>query len=67
MKFPYGISPASLVRWRLFERISELRTTYSAELGQDTMIRVVGAELAAIEQATAQFERCGTVRPGKRG
>ena len=50
MEFRYGISPRSLVRLRLFERILELHAERSPEVGQGTMTQIVDAELAAIER-----------------
>jgi len=61
MKFPYGISPASLVRWRLYERVVEMQPTCSPELARHTLNHLVDAELAAVERATVAQRRVNSV------
>ena len=58
MNFPYGISPQSLLRWLMFERICAIQIERGPEVGASLLRFLVGAELDAIEQATAKCERC---------
>lgn len=57
MKFPYGISSASAFRWECFRRISAVQERRGPDVGAAALIRLVDAELAAIERATAEHER----------
>ncbi len=60
MEFRYGICPHSLMRWKMFERIQELRAERGAEVGGSLMRFLVDAELAAIARATVERERRAT-------
>lgn len=57
MKFKYGISPQSLMRWKMFERIEEVQAERGEQVGESVSRYIVGAELAALERATAEHER----------
>lgn len=57
MKFRYGISPQSLMRWKMFERIEEVQAERGEQVGEAVSRYLVTAELAAIERATSEHER----------
>ena len=57
MKFPYGISSASAFRWECFRRISAVQERRGPDVGAAALVRLVDAELAAIEHATEEFAR----------
>ena len=57
MKFRYGISPQSLMRWKMFERIEEVQSERGEQVGESVSRYIVGAELAAVERATSAYER----------
>lgn len=56
MKFPYGISPHSLVRWLTFERICAIQEERGPEVGGALLRFIVNAELEAIGRATYEYE-----------
>ncbi len=57
MKFRYGISSRSLSRWVAFERVSTIQAERGPEVGRSVLKHIIDAELAAIERATAKYER----------
>ena len=57
MEFRYGISPDSLKRWLIFERVSCIQEERGWGVGRVVLSRIVDAELRAIERATAEHER----------
>ena len=52
MEFRYGISPQSLARWEVFERIRNAQASRGPEVGSSLMAFIVDAELKAIARAT---------------
>jgi len=58
MKFQYGISPESLARWAIFERICAIQKERGTEVGGSLIRFVVNGELDAIERATVESGRC---------
>ncbi len=59
MQFSYGIPPQSLARWLAFERVCAIQAERGPDVERSAMERTVNAELAAIEQATAEDDRVG--------
>jgi len=57
MKFKFGISPQSLMRWKMFQRIEEVQVERGEGVGESVSRYIVSAELAAIERATCEHER----------